>query len=110
MEQAPEIQALAKQLKDCSKETPCVPPDKFVAGAIISKLPLSWRVFATTLKRKRQVFTFDYLVATLDVEEKARAKDTRGKGIANPSSANFVQRGNPKPQNKRKNPPQNLAT
>ena len=83
-------------------------PDKFVAGAIISKLPHSWRDFATTLKHKRQVFTFDDLIATLDVEEKTRAKDTRGKAVVGPSSANFVQRGNPKPQNnKRKKSQQN---
>jgi hypothetical protein len=47
---------------------------------------------------------------TLDVEEKARAKYIRGKTIAGSSSANFVQRGNPKfynNQNKRKKPTQN---
>jgi hypothetical protein len=68
------------------------------------------REFATSLKHKRKKFTFDDLIATLDVEEKARAKDTRGKKIAGPSSANFVQRGNPKfhnNQNKRKKPSQN---
>jgi hypothetical protein len=85
-------------------------PDKFVVGAIITKLPHSWRDFATSLKHKRNGFTFDDLIATLDVEEKARAKDTRGKAIAGSSSANFVQRGNPKfqnNQNKRKKPSQN---
>jgi hypothetical protein len=84
--------------------------DKFVARAIITKLPHSWRDFATSLKHKRKEFTFDDLIATLDVEEKARAKDTRGKAIAGSSSANFVQRGNPKfqsNQNKRKKPSQN---
>jgi hypothetical protein len=84
--------------------------DKFVAGAIITKLPHSWRDFTTSLKHKRKEFTFDDLIATLDVEEKARAKDTRGKPIASSSSANFVQRGNPKfqnNQNKRKKPSQN---
>jgi hypothetical protein len=53
------------------------------------------------------VFSFDDLVPTLDVEEKVRAKDTCGKVVAGPSSTNFVQRGNPKPQNKRKKPQQN---
>ena len=56
-------------------------PDKFVAGAIISKLPPSWRDFATSLKHKRKEFSISDLIGTLDVEEKARAKDTRGKGI-----------------------------
>jgi hypothetical protein len=59
----------------------------------------------STLKHRRQVFRFDDLVATLDVEEKARAKDTRGKAVVGPSSVNFVQRGNLKSQNKGKMPP-----
>ena len=109
VEQAHEIQALAKDLTDCSKDTPCKLPDKFVAGAIISKLPLSWRDFATSLKHKRQTFSIADLIGTLDVEEKARAKDTRGKGIVGQSSANFVQRNNSNPnfQKKRKKPSQN---
>jgi len=105
VEQALEIHMLAKDLKNCSKETPCVLPNKFVAGCIIFKLPPSWRDFATSLKHKRQEFTNDGLIGTLDVEEKARAKDTRGKGIVGASSANFVQKNNSH-KNKKK-PPQN---
>jgi hypothetical protein len=110
VEQAHEVHALAKEPENYSKEVPCVLPNNFVAGAIITKLPHSWRDFATSVKYKRKEFTFEDLIATLDVEEKARAKDTRGKTIAGPSSANFVQRGNPKfhnNQNKRKKPSQN---
>jgi hypothetical protein len=59
VEQAHEIHTLAKDLKNCSKESPCVLPNKFVAGHIISKLPPSWRDFATSLKHKRQEFTID---------------------------------------------------
>jgi hypothetical protein len=76
VEQAHEVQALAKELENYSKEAPCVLPNKFVVGAIITKLPHSWRDFATSLKHKRKEFTFDDLIVTLDVEEKARAKDT----------------------------------
>jgi hypothetical protein len=90
VEQAHEVQALAKELKNYSKEAPSVLPNKFVAGAIITKLPHSWRDFATSLKHKRKEFTFDDLIPTLDVEENARAKDTRGKATAGPSSTNFV--------------------
>ena len=53
VEQAHEIHTLAKDLKNYSKESPCVLPNKFVAGGIISKLPPSWRDFATSLKHKR---------------------------------------------------------
>jgi len=34
VEQALEIHMLAKDLKNCSKETPCVLPNKFVAGVL----------------------------------------------------------------------------
>ena len=51
VEQAHEIHALAKELE----QFPCVLPDKFVVGSIITKLPLSLRDFATSLKHKRRV-------------------------------------------------------
>jgi hypothetical protein len=46
-----------------------------VAGCIIAKLPSTWRNLATTLKHKRQKISVENLIATLDVEEKARKKD-----------------------------------
>ena len=87
VEQAHEIQALAKKLE----RFPCVLPDKFVAGGIIAKLPPSWRDFATSLKHKRQEFEVAELIGTLDVEERARAKDNHEKG-AKSSAANMVQK------------------
>jgi hypothetical protein len=68
-------------------------PDKFVADGIIAKLPSSWRDFATSLKHKRPEFSMAELIGSLDVEERARAKDTRGKGVES-SSANMVQKKN----------------
>jgi hypothetical protein len=67
--------------------------DKFVASGIITKLPPSWTDFATTLKHKRQEFGMAELIGSLDVEERMRAKDTRGKGVET-SSANMVQKKN----------------
>ena len=84
VEQAGEIQTLAKDLKNFSKETQQVCGRRY-----FSKLPPSWgilllffesRDFATSQKHKRHEFTIDGLIGTLDVEEKAREKDTRGKG------------------------------
>jgi hypothetical protein len=71
VEQAHEIQLLVGELADFD----CVLPDKFVVGVIIAKLPPSWRSFATSLKHKKEVMTVESLIASLDVEEKARAKD-----------------------------------
>ena len=76
VEHAHEIQCITKELELLK----CTLPDKFVAGCIIAKLPPSWRNFATTLKHKRQEISVENLIASLDVEEKAWAKDTAEKG------------------------------
>jgi hypothetical protein len=74
--------------------------DKFGAGGIIAKLSPSWMDFATTLK----------LIESLDVEERARAKHTREKGIES-SSANMVlkKNSNASRDNKKKNKQQNSS-
>jgi hypothetical protein len=106
VEHAHEIHALAKELE----QFPCVLPDKFMADGIIAKLPTSWTDFATTLKHKRQEFSIADLIGSLDVEERARAKDTRGKGIET-SSANMIQKKNSNASynNKKKNKQQNAT-
>ncbi|WVZ83089.1 hypothetical protein U9M48_030269 [Paspalum notatum var. saurae] len=85
VQQAHDIQCIAKELEILK----CSLPDPFVAGCIIAKLLSSWRSFATTLKHKRTKISAESLIASLDVEEKARAKDT--KGGENQSMANMVQ-------------------
>jgi hypothetical protein len=90
VEQAHEIQSLAKELEQFN----CTLPDKFVAGGIIAKLPSSWRNFATSLKHKRQEFSVSDLIASLHVEEKARLKDKGAQGFEGGSSANMVQKRN----------------
>jgi hypothetical protein len=98
VEQAHEIQALVKELELFG----CVLPDKFVAGCIIAKLPQSWTDFATSLKHKRQEFSTAKLVGTLDVEDKARAKDVKGKKVGEENySAHVVQKNHSKPQKKK---------
>ena len=86
VEQAHEVQCIVKDLELLK----CQLPDKFVAGCIIAKLPSSWRNFATTLKHRRQEISVENLIASLDVEEKARKKDTTEKGDQGQSSANMV--------------------
>jgi hypothetical protein len=64
--------------------------DEFVAGGIIAKLPPSWRDFVTALKHKRVHISILDLIVSLDVEEKAQAKDGRSKGAEGQTSANMV--------------------
>ena len=86
VEQAHEVQVLVKELELLK----CPLPDKFVAGCIIAKLPSSWRNFATILKHKRQKKSVEILIASLDVEEKAQAKDASEKGDEGNSNAKMV--------------------
>jgi hypothetical protein len=89
VEQAHEIQTLAKELKNFG----CVLPEKFVAGCIIAKLPQAWIDFTTSLKQKRQEFDIADLIGSLDVEEKASAKDIHSKKtVEGSSSAHMVQK------------------
>jgi hypothetical protein len=93
VEEAHEIQALVKDIKMHG----CELPEKFVAG-IIAKLPPSWTEFATSLKHKRREFDVTKLNGTLDVEDKAREKDVKGKKVAEGgSSTHVVQKNRPKP-------------
>jgi hypothetical protein len=83
VEQTHEIQHLAKELELLK----CVLPDEFVARCIIAKLLSSWRNFA---KHKRQKISIENLIASLDVKEKAWAKDNIEKGNGEKASAHFV--------------------
>nr|AAP44650.1 putative polyprotein [Oryza sativa Japonica Group] len=98
VEEAHEIQTIAKELELLK----CVLPDKFVAGCIIAKLPPSWRSFSTALKHKRQEYSVEGLIASLDVEEKAREKDAASKGDGGQSSANVVHKAQNKSKGKYK--------
>jgi hypothetical protein len=69
--QAHEIYCMVKELGLLK----IVVADEFVAGGIITKLPPSWRDFATALKHKRMHMSISDLITSLDIEEKAQAKD-----------------------------------
>jgi hypothetical protein len=77
----------------------CVLPDKFVAGCIVAKLPPSWRNFAT---HQRQEFSVENIIGSMDVEEKARAKDKHTGGTEGKSAANMVQKNAHKSKGKNK--------
>jgi hypothetical protein len=98
VEQAHEILTLAKELENFGT----VLPDKLVVGCIIPKLPQAWTNFATSLKHKRQEFGIADLIGSLDVEEKARAKDVRSKKIVEGSSSAHVVQKNPQNPHKKK--------
>jgi hypothetical protein len=106
VEQAHEVQRIVKDL-DLLK---CPIPDKFVDGCIIAKLPSTWRNFATSLKHKRQEISVANLIGTIDVEEKARKKDTDEKGHQGQSSANMIQKFSRGKNNKGKNKPVKTST
>jgi hypothetical protein len=87
VERAHEFQLIVRELEQLGH----VLPDKFVTGGIIAKLPLTWRKFATALKHKRQKISVEDLLAGLDAEKKARAKDAPPRALEGQSSANVMQ-------------------
>jgi hypothetical protein len=111
--QAHKIQCVVKELTLLK----IVVPDEFVAGGIIAKLPPSWRDFAIALKHKRAHMSISDLITSLDIEEKARAKDERSKGGEGQISANMVHqsqshgKGKDKAnQNQKNNKPKQTST
>jgi hypothetical protein len=84
--QAHEIQCMVNELRLLK----IVVPTEFMAGSIIAKLPPSWRDFATSLKHKRVCMSISDLIASLDIEEKARAKDEQSKEVEGQISVNMV--------------------
>jgi transposase-like protein len=85
VEQAHEIQRLAKELE-------------------LLKLSSSWRNFAINLKHKRQKISVENLTASLNVEEKALAKDNIEKGNEEKASVHFIERNHGKNKGKPKQP------
>jgi hypothetical protein len=77
-----------------------------MVSGIIAKLPSSWRGFAISLKYKRQEFSVAELIGSLDVEERARAKDTHGKDVES-YSVNMVQKKNSNASRNKKNKQEN---
>jgi hypothetical protein len=86
VDQALEIQCMVKKLELLK----IIVPDEYVDGAIITKLPPSWRDFATTLKHKRIHMSISGLIASHDVEQKVWAKDGRSKGVEGQTSVIMV--------------------
>jgi hypothetical protein len=74
----------------------------FFNHCIIAKLLQAWTDFATSLKHKRQEFGIAELIDSLDVEEKAKAKDVHGKKIGEGSSSAHVVQKNPPKSHKKK--------
>jgi len=59
-----------------------------VVGGIIAKLPSTWMSFFTALKHKKEAIIIESLIATLDVEEKARSKDVPHSGPMDSGTSN----------------------
>ena len=76
-------------------------PESFVAGALIEKLPDSWKVYKNNLKHKRKDMSLEDVIIHIRIEEKNHLKDKIEKAKENVSKANVVETTN-KPQYKHK--------
>ncbi|GJX30678.1 copia-like retrotransposon [Tanacetum coccineum] len=77
MKQVHELQVLINKLKALS-----VPIAKaFQVGAILTKLPPSWKSFSKKMLNKTEDYSLDDLLKFLRIEEEDRTKDKRGKDV-----------------------------
>ncbi|KAJ9566879.1 hypothetical protein OSB04_002845 [Centaurea solstitialis] len=79
MEQVHELQVLVNKLNAFS--IPIV--EFFQVGAIIAKLPPSWKDFSKRMMHKSEDFSLDDLLKHLCIKEETRNRDKRGKASSN---------------------------
>nr|KAJ0201752.1 hypothetical protein LSAT_V11C600334860 [Lactuca sativa] len=75
MEQVHELQVMLNKLNALSISL----PEFFQVGAIIAKLPPSWKDFSKRMMHKSEDYSLDDLMKHLRIEEETRIRDKRGK-------------------------------
>nr|KAJ0190715.1 hypothetical protein LSAT_V11C800406370 [Lactuca sativa] len=75
MEQVHELQVMVNKLNALSISL----PELFQVGAIIAKLPPSWKDFSKRMMHKSENYSLDDLMKHLRIEEETRIRDKRGK-------------------------------
>nr|KAJ0199183.1 hypothetical protein LSAT_V11C600308020 [Lactuca sativa] len=75
MEQVHELQFMVNKLNALSISL----PELFQVGAIITKLPPSWKDFSKIMMHKYEDYSLDDLMKHLRIEEETRIRDKRGK-------------------------------
>ena len=79
LKQAHEIQVLVNQMKMLS-----IPiPEIFQVGAIIDKLPPSWKNFSKRMMHKSEDYSLDDLLKHLRIKEETRNREKNGKAPVN---------------------------
>ena len=86
IEQVHEVQVLVNKMTALSISI----PEIFQVGAIIEKLPPSWKDFSKRMMHKSEDYSLDDLIKHLRIEEEARNRDKRAKTTVN---VNSVQAG-----------------
>lgn len=86
LEQVHELQVIVNKLRVLK----IVLPETFQVGAIIAKLPPSWKDFAKKLMHKSEDFSLDQIQKHLRIEEEARKRDAKNL-IQGQSSVNYLE-------------------
>ena len=79
LEQVHELQVLVNKLNILSIPVPKI----FQVGAIVDKLPPSWKDFSKRMMHKSEEYSLDDLLLHLRIEEETRNKEKRGKPLTN---------------------------
>ncbi|KAJ9536248.1 hypothetical protein OSB04_un000581 [Centaurea solstitialis] len=86
LEQIHELQVLVNKMNSLSIKI----PEIFQVGAILDKLPPSWKDFSKRMMHKSEDYSLDDMLKHLRIEEEARNRDKKSR---NPVNVNSVQAG-----------------
>ncbi|KAJ9545520.1 hypothetical protein OSB04_025227 [Centaurea solstitialis] len=86
LEQIHELQVLVNKMNSLSITI----PEIFQVGAILDKLPPSWKDFSKRMMHKSEDYSLDDMLKHLRIEEEARNRDKKSR---NPVNVNSVQAG-----------------
>ncbi|KAJ9557199.1 hypothetical protein OSB04_011813 [Centaurea solstitialis] len=89
LEQIHELQVLVNKMNSLSITI----PEIFQLGAILDKLPPSWKDFSKRMMHKSEDYSLDDMLKHLRIEEEARNRDKKSR---NPVNVNSVQAGGKK--------------
>nr|KAJ0185231.1 hypothetical protein LSAT_V11C900462940 [Lactuca sativa] len=100
MEQVHELQVMVNKLNALTISL----PELFQVGAIIAKLPPSWKDFSKRMMHKSEDYSLDDLMKHIRIEEETRIRDKRGKvgqSVHQVSAGSSSHKGKSRGQNKK---------
>lgn len=99
-----ELQVLVNKLKAVKIEI----PETFQVGAIIAKLPGTWKGYRKKIMHSSEDYSLEQLQKHLRIEEESRARDKSDNSYEGTSKANAVEKSEPSTKTNKRKPSKNF--